>query len=216
MAKPTTAQVRALEIAHKEQYIRLVASNRLWIQLFTKLYNSKLPKTDKKWTALYDFGRLIAKQAGSWYVRQKSFESKAGVPAVRADIVKYFLIPKEEKKLITVANSYLDPNKETIKGIGIIPLIVWGVVALVVAFTAIQITDELNTTAEEKQELMVQTQKTLKELNVTGTEAANIITNTQAEASANETSSGLFDGVFPKLALIGVAAYFFMNKSKAN
>lgn len=210
MSKPTEAQVRKLELAHKEQYIRLVAANRLWIKLFTQIY--KLPKTDPKWKSLYAFGTTIAKQAGSWYARQKNLEVKGKIPTVRPDIVKYFLVPKDELKLITVANDYLDPTKETIKinGLGIIPLLIWGVVIIILAFTAFEITDELNTTAEEKATLMKQTEQTLKDLNVTGPEAAAIISSTQAQASAGETS--LFSG--PKLLIIaGIAAFVLLKKS---
>ena len=213
MARPTEAQVRALELAHKEQYIRLVASNRLWIKLFTQLYKLNLPKTNAKWKSLYALGNVIAKQAGSWYVRQKNLETKGKIPPVRADIVKYFLNPKEELKLITIANSYLDPTQPTIKinGIGIIPLLIWGVIILIAALTAYEITDELNTTAEEKTTLMKQTETTLKDLGVTGPEAAAVISQTQQQASANETGGGLFGGIFPKLAIAAAAIFFLMN-----
>ena len=216
MAKPTEAQIKQFETAHKTQFLNLVMANRLWIKLFTQLYYKNLPKTDKQWVSLYAFGNNIAKNVGKWYVRQKNFEARAKIPAVRSDIVKYFLIPKEELKLITVANSYLDPKKETIKGLGFIPLLIWGAIVLVAAFTAFEITDELNTTAEEKADLMKATEQTLKDLNVTGPEAAKIISSTQEQASANETGGGLFGGIVPKLALAAAAIFLFMNSKKTS
>lgn len=209
MSKPTEAQVRALEKAHKSQYLDLITANRLWIKLLSQVKGK--PKESKEMQSLLAFGRTIANNAGKWYARQYKLEQLAKIPPVAKDIMKYFLVPKEEAKLIAVANTYLD-KKESIKGLGFVPLLIWGAIVLIASLTAYQITDELNTTAEEKKDLLKQTQATLKDLNVTGTEAAAIISSTQQQASANETG-GLFGGMMPKLALAALGIYLFMNRS---
>lgn len=215
MAKPTEQQVKALEIAHKLQYFDLVQANHLWIQLLKKVpvVSGKYDKKSRQWLALAAYGNSIAKLVGKWYARQLNFQNKAKIPAVDPLLIKYFLSPKDEIKLYTIAKKWLAPNSPQLKGIGFIPLLIWGVIAIVVAFTAYEITDELNTTAEEKKDLLIQTQKTLKELNITGTDAAAIIQSTQAQASAG-SESGIFSGIMPKL-VVGAILFYLYKQSKS-
>ncbi len=227
MSKPTEQQIRKLENAHKIQYLDLVTANRLWLKLLSKLpkVNGVVDKTTRQYKALINYGNVVNRLAVSWYMRQRRFEQKAKVPAVNIKLVSYFLNPKLEPELIKQAQAYLAPGSklngwEAVAGIGIIPLIIWGIVLLVGAFTAVEIIDETTTTAEEKQELLVQTQKTLQELDIKGPEAAAIISQTQKQAS--EGGGGLFATLFgsPLLLLgFGAAAFFLIknkNKSKAN
>jgi hypothetical protein len=212
MAKPTEDQIRAFEKAHKSQYLDLVTANRLWIKLFNKHVAGK-PKDSKEYKSVFALGNNIAKNAAKWYVRQYKLETKGKVPAVSKEIVKYFLSPKNEAELIKVANTYLD-KKDQLTGLGFIPLIIWGVIILIAAFTAYEITDELNTTAEEKGDLMRQTQATLKDLQVNPEQAAAIISSTQEQASAD--GGGLFGGFPLKLGLLAAGFYFLTQHKTQN
>lgn len=218
MAKPTEQQVKALELAHKLQFFDLVQANHLWIQLLKKvpIKNKAYDKNSVQWKSLANYGNVIANLVGKWYVRQRKFETRAAVPKVDALIVKYFLSPKNELKLYNQAKAWLIPNKKVSgENIGFIPLIIWGVILIIAAFTAYEITDELTTTAEEKQDLLKQTEKTCKDLNITGPQAAALISQTQQEASANE--GGFFSGIMPKLAIGAFILYLIsQNKKQSN
>lgn len=205
MARASEEQVKKLERDHKAQFVDLVLANKLFISLLPKLKGKS--KTSKEYIAMLAFGKKIAQLAGKWYARQWKFEQKAGVPKADKDIMKYFLQPANQDKLIAQAKAFLSPGKKenqilSIYGIGIVPLIVWGVMALIAAFTAYEIVDELNTTAEEKTDLLKQTESTLKDLNITGAQAANIISSTQEQASEGSTGFS-----FGKLLMWGALAW---------
>lgn len=226
MAKPTDKQIRDLEAAHKMAYIDLVLANKLFLSFLPKLAGKS--KTSKEYIAVLNYGKAIAKNAGKWYARQYKLEKLAKIPPVHKDILKYFLNPKTQTQLLEIAKEYVAPSAKndpmfnpmgyTISGIGIIPLIVWGVIAIVGAFTAYEITDQLTTTAEEKADLLKATETTLKELNITGQQAASIINSTQQQATEG---SGIFSGVGSIMKLvpwaIGIwAANEFLLKPQKN
>ena len=222
MAKPDPAQVRALEIAHKGYFVDLVIANHLFIiGMLPKIKGLKAG--DKKYDAVVDFAHVLMQSIGKWYARERNLEVKGKIPPVSNEIVKYFISPKTENKLIEQAKKYIyqgtKGNEEYVKGvcgIGIIPLIVWGVIALIAAFTAYEIINETTTTAQEKAELLKQTEKTLKELNITGNEAANIINSTQAQAS--ESGKGFFSGItdLAKPLAVGFIAYLLITQMGKN
>lgn len=218
MARPSEADIKKLELNHKAQFVDLVLANKLFISLLPKLKGKS--KTSKEYIAMINFGKKIAQLAGKWYARQLKFETKAGIPKADKDLMRYFLSPPNQDKLIAQAKAYLSPGKKenqilSIYGIGIIPLIIWGVIALIAAFTAYEITDELNTTAEEKTDLLKQTETTLKDLNITGAQAANIISSTQEQASEGSTGFS-----FGKLIMWGALAWggyeFIIKPMQAN
>ena len=225
MARPSEQQVRQMEMAHKGQFVDLVLANKLFLSLLPRLHGKT--KTSKEYLAITEFGKAIARNAAKWYMRQRNFETKAKVPIVSNDILKWFMMPGHQVDLVAEAKKYVAPQKYdktsaalgciTIHGMGFIPLLIWAVIAIVVAFTAYEITDELNTTAEEKADLLKQTEKTLKDLNVTGPQAAAIIQSTQEQAS--EGSGGGMFGGFGKLLMWGAIAYGvneFFIKPKRN
>lgn len=61
-AKPSEAQVKKLEAAHKEQYLNLVTANHLWLKLFPKIKGKA--KDSKEYQSLYALGKSIANNAG--------------------------------------------------------------------------------------------------------------------------------------------------------
>lgn len=215
MARATDAQIVKFELEHKAQFVNLVLANRLFLQLLKKIAGK--PKTSKEYKAVEALGKNVAKNVGKWIYRQINIENKAGIPKVDRDITKYFLNPKTEAQLIDQAKKYMKPGEKEnqifgvlMGGMGFIPLIIWGVIALAAAYTATSIVDEINTTAEEKQDLLKQTESTLKDLNVTGAQAASIISSTQEQAT---TGSGLMGGFgsLIKWAGIGFVLYKIME-----
>lgn len=213
MAKPTAGEIQKLEAEHKTEFVDLVLANRLFLKLLPRIKGKS--KTSKEYLAVLNLGKVIARLAGSWYARQKDYEIKSGIPKADPSIMKYFLVPAEENKLIAQAKNYINPAKydpmfnpmgeyKTISGIGIIPLIIWAVIALIAAYTATQIADHFNTTAKERSDLLAQTTATLKDLGITGEQAANIINQTQ---SSSPSGGGLFSGGFTSLLMWGAIAY---------
>jgi len=216
MAKATAEEIQQLERDHKAQFVDLVLANRLFIKLLPKIRGKA--KTSKEYQAVLNFGKTIARLVGSWYVRQKDYEDKAGIPKSDPNLLKYFLVPSKQNNLIAQAKQYLDPKQKenqilSIYGIGIIPLIIWAIIAIVAAYTAKTIADHINTTAAEKEDLLKQTEATLKDLNISGPQAANIISSTQAQVPSGPSS--LTSG-FGNLLLWGglafVAIKFMGNK----
>lgn len=219
--KPTEAQIRELEKAHKMMLVDLVLANKLFLSLLPKL---KGKKTDsKEYKAVHALGLKIVDLVKAWYIRQRNYEVKAGIPKADPNLYKYFLTANGQRNLVDQAKKYMDPSKPEnqimgIFGIGIIPLIIWAVIIIAAAYTAVQITNDLTTTSEEKADLLKQTQATLKDLNITGPQAAAIITQTQAEAS-NPTGEGGFFSSIKTLLLWGgvglIAVEVMKHKNKA-
>lgn len=221
MAKASTEQVIKLEREHKGQFVDLVLANKLFLSLLPRVAGKS--KTSKEYIALMNFGKTIIKLITSWYKRQRNYELKAGVPKMDANLFSYFLNPKTQDKVLAQAKAFLVPGGKgnqilSIYGMGIIPLIIWGAIALIAAFTAYEITDELTTTAEEKGELLEQTKITLKDLGVTGQQAANIISSTQQQASEGSGVMSGFGDILKLLPWVGIAwaANEFLIKPQRN
>lgn len=212
MAIPTNIQIKTLETIHKKMFVDLVVANRLWIGMLNKVKG--LPKTDKRYIAMLDYGKLIAKLFGKWYARQQQLE-KAKIPPFPKELVALFLVPDKAAQLEKQALAYIQDKKLPDK-LGIVPLLVWGAVAVAGLFTAAFIVDQINTTAAEKVELLKQTEITLKALNVTPEQAGKIIAETQQQASEPSGGGGLFGGGIIKPIGIGIGLYFLFQAINKN
>lgn len=196
MAKPTQQELVAFEKAHKEQLFLLAQSNHLVIQLAKKYWNNPVKKK-----IVLDYAKNAAKIFANWILRQRELE-KYGVPVIEIHANDFFR-PSREKYINEVVRSF-DAEK---KGLGIVPLLVWGIILLTSAISAAFITDELVTTAEEKAELMQQTEKTIADLGLTKEQAAALLTSTQKQAS--EAGGGITGTI--KLAIGGIATVFILS-----
>lgn len=210
MAKPTEQQILNYEIAHLTQFVTLVIANNLWLSMPGQYGFNPKDNTTAKYKAWFDYGVTIKKLAVSWSKRQYKLESIKDSKV--QPLLKYagdFLNANKRAELNKAALSIVKPGTKPPDGIGFIPLLIWAVIVLVAALSAAYIVDELTTTAEEKTELMNQTQVTLKALNIPPEKAAEIISQTQAEASEKK---GFLDSLILPLGLMAVL--MFMSNSK--
>lgn len=222
MAKPTEKQVREFETAHKLQLANLAIANFTFLNVMlpyaSKLKLQKDYKTNtiaqRKVKAVQDYGKFLATMLGKWYARQLMIERKAGagVQKMPTDLLSLFFSKKNERKLADLVKKMFDTPPAQL---GFIPLLIWAVIAIVAAFTAYEIVNETTTTAQEKSDLLKQTEKTLKDLNIPPAQAAAIITSTQQQAT--ETGGGIFSNVtgggstLIPLAIAALIAIFLMQ-----
>lgn len=220
MAKPTEKQVREFEAAHKLQLANLAIANFTFLNVMlpyaSKLKQLKDYKTNvvaqRKVKAVQDYGQFLAKMLGKWYGRQLNIERRAGVQKMPSNLMSLFFSKSNERQLADMVKKMFDtPPKQ----LGFIPLLIWAVIAIVAAFTAYEIVNETTTTAQEKADLLKQTESTLKELNIPPSQAAAIITSTQQQAT--ETGGGIFSNVtgggstLIPLAIAALIAIFLMQ-----
>ena len=196
MAQATEKEVRDLEKAMNEQFYYLVQGAAFRIAIARKY---GLDSTDFK-----NYNSVFVPLVKSWILREIKYEReniKHGVTGIIAsgDLkANDFYYSAELPKLVELVKKW--NAEKTTSGIGFIPLLIWAVLAIVGAFTAVTITDDLTTTTQEKEELLRTTQQTAKDLGLTPEQAAGLITQTQAEAS----QGGITDVL--KWGLLGVAA----------
>jgi len=197
MAKPTEAQIKALEIAHKNALANLLQAVRFRYIIYTKLgKNSKAYK---------DYAQLCWDLWRNWYTRQLKYE-KAGAP--KEYILKDdWLNPAGNKRL----NDLLKKWDKQGEGIGFIPLIIWAVVAIAGFFTAEEIVDELNTTTEEQTALINTSQDICTKNNFTPEECKAFMTQ---QTEAVQSPGGMLSGIIPKVLFFGGLIYIFVNKDK--
>lgn len=206
MAQPTKTQIENFERAHKDQFYNLAVVNKIWISLAKKVVG--LPDSDPKKIAVVKYGKTILPIAAKWLTRQRKLEKDAGV-AVIPIYAKSFFDPawlpywdKEVKKIFWTGDTFMGKNQVVEYRIGIIPLLIWGAIALIAAFTATEIVDETNTTAEEKKSLLEATAKSCKDLNLDPKNCGDLVKQTQAEASQ--------EGGITKTIKYGIGAAFLL------
>lgn len=223
MAKPTTEQIRTLEREHKNQFVRLVGAAKFY-QMLSKNY-AWLPNTDYRKKALLKFGTQFTRPLGSWIKRQARLE-RAGIPKMPVVMQDFFSrerMPYLEQLIASINGEAVAGRSEgdtsvwdsrSQRGMGFVPLIIWAVIAIVAAFTATEIVDETNTTVEERQELMDSSAQTCAELNLSPEQCAQMINNTQTQAT---TTSGGGIGLmgWALLAFLGFTAFKNHNKKSA-
>lgn len=209
MAQATEQQIRDLEKALNEQFYYLAQGSAFRIAIARKY---GLESTEFK-----NFNAVFVPLVNKWVEREVKYEVqnlKQGVKGIIAtgDLVTadFYLSASLPKLALLVKKWNAD---KTTSGMGFIPLLIWAVVAIIGFFTAQTIVDDLTTTTEEKESLLRTTQQTAKDLGLTPEQAAGLITQTQAEASAG---TGLGDTVKTIAVLAALAFIVPPLLAKAN
>jgi hypothetical protein len=205
MAQPTEAQVRALERAHKNQFVMLVGAAK-FNQTLSKNY-AWLPNTDYRKKAFLKFGTEFIPVLAKWIMRQENLE-RAGIPKMPVVVRDFFSRDRMPylEELVRSINAETQVNGQ----MGFIPLIIWGVIAIAAIFGATEIVDETNTTAEERQDLMATSSKTCTDLKLTPEQCAQMINTAQTEA----TTSGSGIGIMGWIALAAAGFFLMKNQNK--
>lgn len=209
MAKATEAQVRALEAAHKNQFMYLMNANRLWLQM-SKDY-AWLPNTDPRKQTMLNYGKKIAPLIAKWSVRQEKLE-KAGIPRMPVKVADFFT--RARLPYLETIEAQITGKK--LSGLGWVVVLLWVVLGVIAAFKAEEIFDEMNTTAEEKTELMDSTAKACKDLNLSAEDCKKLISQTQKETT-EDNKGGIFGNITTILLLVGggfLAKEFLFNKQQ--
>lgn len=198
MAKPTEKQIRALETAHKLQFVRLVNAANYWSNLSKKY--SVLPVDAPQKIALKQFTATLQKLIGKWHLRQKELE-KGGVPLIPINTNTFFRDADRAKLNDLVLK--MDVNN---KGMGFVPLLIWGIISLAGFFTAAYITDEIVETDKEKKELLLATSDVATKLGLTPEQAQQLIDKQTAP------KEGIFDMLFSWKGAAVVGGYLYLTK----
>jgi hypothetical protein len=207
--------VKKLEAAHKVQFAYLSLANNLYINLYNKYFpewkKNKNYKDTREYKIVLKLGLTVYTKAKNWFETQLYLEDKANIPKVNVKLGD-FLNAKKRIDVLKQAKAWLK-DSNTVNGIGIIPLIIWGVVAIVAAVSAAYITKRLTVTTEDRKELMEATAQTCKDLNISPEESGKLLLGTQQEATKNsEGFKGMTD-IFKYGALAGIIL-LFISKSK--
>lgn len=223
MARPTEAQIIKFETEHIILLINLVVANTLWLNLPGKNgfdpKDRKTPEGIRRYNAWEKMGQQIVKSLTKWKLTQQRLEQAPNnaVPKVNPQMYGWFLKKADRQKLNDYVLKQFVKEGTAGKGLGFIPLLIWGVIALVGFLTAAYVIDETTTTTQEKEELLKTTKETLKELNIPPDKAAQIISDTQEQASKNSgllnSITGGGSGLLLPAALI--VAFLLINKKSS-
>lgn len=214
MAKATGAQVKQLERALGEQFFLLVQAAEFRLNLARKFgtTNPEVVKFHNKYKALVN--KWISKEVK--YEKAMLKSGKHGIIA-QGDL-KYndFFYSAEFPKILQLAKDMIARLKQN-DGLGFPPLIIWAVIWIIGLFTAEEIVDDLTTSTEEKEQLMLTTAQTVKDLGLTPEQAAGLISQTQAEAGG-DAFGGIVDLAKWGLGIFVVVKVVLpmLNKSKAS
>lgn len=204
MAKPTKEQVQNMEAVHKRQFADLVAVTGLWHQQaadLEKKYGKNIPQSEVK--VMLDFGKkTIVPLVQKWLIRQAKFD-KAGAKIFDQPIKPTDWFDRKNFNKLQSIVQQIDAENRATSGIGFVPLIIWAVIAIVGFFTAEEIVDEMNDTAEEQTQLVTATNKFCVDNKLTPAQCKAML-----EQQTNASSGG--GGMGSKLlwAGLGIGALF--------
>ena len=197
MAAATKEQILKLEAAMADQFNLLVqgAAFRIALARDYGLDSEAFKKYNAKYVPLVQ----------SWIKREVKYERELVKKSIYGIIAsgdlkaEDFYLSSSLPKLVALVKKW--NVEKTIKGMGFIPLLIWGAIAIFGLWTAQEVTDDFTTTTQEKAELLKATQDTALALGLTPEQASGLISQTQKEASEG---SGLGDII--KYGLFAVAA----------
>lgn len=185
-----------LESAHKEQFLNIVKATHFFLNYIQWKGKDITPAEIDNLKKLRDTGLKLANQ---WYERQSDLE-KYKIPQVPK--IAFFDVRTVEQ-LDGIAAKWATP-----KGIGFIPLIIWGSVAVIGLLSIAYITRRITDTATEKTELINATKDAAEKLNLTPEQATELL-------NRSATTSGVFGtGFMTALVPVILGAVAIMNADK--
>lgn len=194
--KPTESQVRKLEQVHKVQFADLVSAIDFWHR--SRDMANVTPASREA------YGKKLLPLIKKWQARENKIKGRVA----SADMMKgYFPVwwwfdKNHYAKLVQLRNS-IDRDTTT-AGVGFIPLIIWAVIAIVAAFTAVEIVDETNNTADEQATLIAETDSFCQTNNLTPEQCNKLLTE---QTSAAGGDSGFSFGKILLWGALGFAAF---------
>lgn len=202
----TATQARNLETMHLRLFNNLVNS-------WEKYHLAKLDIANRPAGTPFKNNLLTAHTSklipitGRWMARQQKYES---IPGSNAKFTEFPIktIDWLDPAKFTYLKSLRDKmdKEKTIQGMGFIPLLIWGIIAIVASFSAVQIVDEMNTTTEEQANLTTVTNNFCVDNQLTPEQCSALL----AQQTAATTNSDGFPWI--KVLLFGGAALLLMPK----
>ena len=232
--KLTPDQVKQFEREHKLLFIYLAITNNQYTNLFQKGLTAWVNSGNKgsyldspAYQPIKRLGVQILIKAKNWYETQTFLEQTAGIPKVSVTI-NDFLQYKKRGAILNQANVWIDKSGKVSgadgcyqTSIGIIPLIIWGVVAIVSAISAAYVVNRLTTTTQDRQDLLKSAEQTCKDLNLTAQQCADVVQTTQKEESKNsegvtDAAKAVTGGIKGMLLYggLGLGLLFFLKNRK--
>lgn len=209
MAIPTKEEVQKYEFEHKVLFVSLVIANSLWLNLPGKYKFDPKIKNTSQYNSWIKMGQSIGTILKGWAERQIALENVPGspVPKLNAAVYSSFFLPEKMKFLTDTALKMIKPGTAG-PGLGFIPLLIWGVIAISAFFTAAYIISKTTVTVADKEHLLATTAQTLKDLNIPPDKAAQIISETQQQASDGNGLLNNITGGFGKIIPVALLAFF--------
>ena len=234
---PTEQEIKDLEAAHKIMFAVMALSNNTYCNLYKKylpewqknrmlvtvpdglsVKQVEAYKLTPSFKIITNLGVQILQKAKNWFDTQYYLEKYGHIPKV-AVTANDFLIAGKSVAILTQASKYVKDwkgsngmNGVDKSGIGIIPLIIWGVIAIVGAVSAAYIVSRLSVTTQDRVDLLQATKQTCIDLNLTPDQCANIVTSTQQEETHNSqgvtSATEAVGGSITKLFVFGLLAFF--------
>jgi hypothetical protein len=213
-----------LEKEHKNLFWQLAVSNNTYLNLQKKympIWNKdKNYLKSPSWKTVTALGGQILVKAHHWFETQKELEAKAKIP--KTNITENDFLQPKKNLAIQNQNLIYFTGHGLNGGIGIIPLIIWGVVLIVGAISAAYIASRLTVSTQDRVDLLAKTAQTCKDLNLTPDECANVVSTVQTQETKNsqgvtDVAKSLTGGVENILLLGGgllLAFTFLKNKNK--
>lgn len=221
--KLTPDQVKQFEREHKLLFIYLAITNNQYTNLFQKGLTAWINAGTKgsyldspAYQPIKRLGQTILIKAKGWYETQSYLEQTALIPKV-AVTINDFLQYKKRGAILNQANSWISKEGKVSgadgcykTSIGIIPLIIWGVIAIVSAISAAYIVNRMTTTTQDRKDLLNAAEQTCKDLNLTAQQCADVVQTTQKEETKNakavtDTANAVTGGI-KGILLAGAAA----------
>lgn len=227
MAEPTQEYkdlAAKFEADHKKLFIDLIGAGWLNQGLYGRAYkllaekggDKENPEVKKAFGTAYSYlTAILIPHVSTWVVNEMSVEKSGATPALfdtakfpgLKGIAELFLTKEGLKYLQGVAQGW-DKDK---KGTGFIPLIIWGVIALIGYFTVHDLTTKDAKTIEAQKDLVDSTNTFCSQHGLSQDDCKKMLSEQTQSAQANVASGGPDFFTWIKWALFAGAAFWGYN-----